>query len=264
MIGDVVGRSGIAFLKKHIPELKKQYNPICTVVNGENSAANGRGISPKDADAYFDMGIDVITTGNHVWDKRDIYSYLGSSKNILRPANFPPGTPGKGMSVLECEGITVAVLNLQGRVFMKEQIDCPFRTAESAVSFLKSKTPIILVDMHAETTSEKRGMGFFLDGSVSAVVGTHTHVPTADNYVLPQGTAYISDLGMVGARNSMLGMKKGPIIDRFINQLPTRFEVETEGSFVLYGIALTIDSVTGKAQKTERISIIDTNVPEVE
>ena len=202
-------------------------------------------------------GADVVTSGNHIWAQRDIYSYLAENKDLLRPANFPSETPGVGVTIFSCKGERVAVINVLGRVFMREHVDCPFRTVESILTYLKHQTPLVFVDMHAEATSEKIGLAHFLDGKVSGVVGTHTHVPTADERVLPGGTAFVTDLGMVGALNGMLGMKKGPIIQHFLTQMPTRFEVETEGPGVISGVYIDVDTATGKAIDIKRVHVVD-------
>jgi len=264
-IGDVVGATGCAMLAKHLDSLKKEYQADFVIVNGENSANNGRGITPKIAEELKAMGVDVITSGNHIWAKRDIYSFIAQHDYLLRPANYPNDVPGTGVGLFSVKGYSIAVINVQGRVFMREQLSCPFRAVESILTYLRDKTKIIIVDVHAETTSEKSGLGFFLDGKVSAVVGTHTHVQTADEKILPQGTAFITDLGMVGSYYSMLGMKKEPIIKHFLTQMPTRFEVETKSPVALYGACIEIDVTTGHACSIKRIQIIDekVNVPEI-
>ncbi len=256
-IGDVVGETGCHMFGKHIDALRKKYKVDALIVNGENSAQGGRGITPRLADFFKGHGANVVTTGNHVWYKREIYSYLAANHDVLRPANFPHGTPGVGVTTFNCAGTTVGVINVQGRVFMREHTDCPFQVVDSLLTYLRDKTKIILVDFHAEATSEKMAMGFHVDGKVSAVVGTHTHVPTADERILPNGTAFISDVGMVGSLNSMLGMKKEPIIAHFLTQLPTRFEVDTTMPVVLNSVLIEVDQETGRALKIERIQIID-------
>ena len=228
------------------------------IVNGENSGPRGRGITSRIAKNFIHNGADVITTGNHIWAEREIYQYLNQNNHIIRPANFPSGTPGKGATIITTlTGHSVGVINVQGRVFMRESLSCPFMAVDSLLSYLKERAQVVLVDFHAEATSEKYGMGHYLDGRVSAVFGTHTHVQTADEQILPKGTAYISDLGMVGALDSMLGMKKEPIIDHFITQMPTKFSVELTGPFVLSGVLITVDATTGKAEKIERVRILD-------
>lgn len=258
-IGDVVGESGCAMLQKHINPLREKYKIAATIVNGENSA-EGRGIIPRLMVFFKHLKVDVVTSGNHIWDKKDIYPYLEQNKDLLRPANFPSTTPGVGVTLFMCAGQPIAVINVQGRVFMREHIDCPFKTVESILTYLRDKTKTIFVDFHAETTSEKSALGYFLDGRVSAVFGTHTHIQTADERILPNGTAYITDLGMVGALNSMLGMKKENIIQQFLNQMPTRYTVETSGPMLLSGVCIEVDTITGMATMIERIRIVDDTI----
>lgn len=258
VIGDVVGLPGRMMVQKHLPHLKREYNIDFTIVNGENSGPRGRGITPRIAKAFKHVGADVITTGNHIWAHREIYSFLNQEEWLLRPANFPAGAPGRGaVTIVSAQGISIGIINLQGRIFMREQVDCPFRTADSLLTFLQSKTKLIFVDFHAEATSEKSGLAYYLDGKISALFGTHTHVPSADERVLPHGTAFITDIGMVGALNSMLGMQKSTVINQLVTQLPTRFEVEVTPPFVLYGAVITVDSHTGKACDIQRVKIID-------
>lgn len=256
-IGDIVGLPGRALFKKHCAALKEKYAIDGVIVNGENTASDGRGITPAIVEFLKRYGANVITSGNHIFAKRDIYSYLSSNKDLLRPANFPASTPGTGVTTFTVAGVTVGVINVQGRVFMRELLSCPFKAAESALLFLKHQTNCIIIDMHAETTSEKIGMAYFLEGQVSAVFGTHTHVQTADERILNGGTAFISDLGMGGAVNSMIGMKKHAILHNMLTQMPVKFEVEMEGPYHMHGIVLTLDTQTGKALAIERIKIID-------
>lgn len=257
IIGDVVGNPGCQMFQKHSDLLVKKHNIHAVIVNGENSASQGRGITPRLVSFFKENGARVVTTGNHIWYKREIYAYIEKNTDLLRPANFPSSAPGTGMTTFDVAGVTVGVINIQGRVFMRELLDCPFRTVESLLTYLKHKTPIILVDFHAETTSEKAAMGFYLDGKVSAVVGTHTHVQTADERVLPKGTAFITDLGMTGSYNSMLGMQKEPIIANFVNQMPAKFSVSHEKPFIMCGVMVDIDTLTGKAVHIERVQVID-------
>ncbi len=257
LIGDVVGSTGLAMFQKHIPHIKEKYAIDAIIVNGENSAPNGRGITPRVMKFFKHCGVDVVTSGNHIWAQREIYSYLAENKDLLRPANFPSETPGTGVTIFKCKDERIAVVNIQGRVFMRELVDDPFKTMESLLTYLKHQTPIIFVDVHAETTSEKIGLAHFLDGKVSGVVGTHTHVPTADERILPGGTAFVTDLGMVGSLNGMLGMKKGPIIQQFITQMPTRYEVETAAPGTMSGVYIDVDTATGKALDIKRVHVID-------
>jgi len=257
MLGDVIGNTGRAMLQKHLASLKATYKIDAAIVNGENSNNNGRGITARIAKSFRHNGIDVVTTGNHIWDQRDIYEYLNNNTDVIRPANFPSGCPGVGYTLFHCQGVEIAVVNLQGRVFMRDDLDCPFKTMDSLLTFLKHKTNIILVDFHAETTAEKLAFGYYMDGKVSCVVGTHTHVPTADERVLPNGTAYVTDLGMGGSLHSLIGFKKDAIIERFKTQMPTKFMVETEPPIIMTGIWVEIDTSTGKAIQIQRVKVID-------
>jgi 2',3'-cyclic-nucleotide 2'-phosphodiesterase len=255
-IGDVVGTPGRVILQKYLPQLVKKYAIDAVIVNGENSA-DGKGVTPRIMRFFKHIGVDIVTSGNHIWQKKEIFPYLTEHKDLLRPINFPSECPGVGVTLFTSDNNVIGVLNVQGRIFMREMVSCPFRAAESALTFLASRTRIVIVDMHAETTSEKMALAWFLDGKVSAVVGTHTHVQTADERVLPGGTAFITDLGMCGALNGMLGMKKEPIIRHMMTQMPTKFEVDDNGPFVLSGVYIDIDTTTGKALALERIRIID-------
>lgn len=259
-IGDAVGESGRIMFKKHAQSIRKQYKIDALVINGENSSNQGRGITPAITQFFLDNGADVVTSGNHIWYCRDIYSYLDETDKLLRPANFPAGAPGKGVTLINVRDVQIAIINLQGRVFMREHVDDPFRAADSILAYLRDKTNIIFVDMHAEATSEKMGIAFYLAGRVSGLVGTHTHIQTADERVLPGGTAYITDLGMVGALNSMLGMQKEAIMKNFLTQLPVKFSVDTTPPYVLCGAIIDVDSQTGKATAIERIRIVDENI----
>lgn len=256
VFGDVVGRPGRAAVERHLRALEPAGRPDFVVANGEN-ASGGRGIDPATAEALQDAGVDVITTGNHVWQSREIADYLAETTRVLRPANYPPGCPGSGWTVLPSRdgGAPVAVLNLIGRVFMGPA-DCPFRAAEAALDAIAGEAPVILVDMHAEATSEKNAMGRFLDGRVSAVVGTHTHVQTADEQVLPGGTAYLTDIGMCGPQDSILGVRTDRVIERFLTQMPTRFDV-AKGPVVVQGVEIEVDGATGRASAIRRLQVRD-------
>ncbi|MFA5074869.1 MAG: TIGR00282 family metallophosphoesterase [Candidatus Babeliales bacterium] len=256
-LGDVVGISGLNVFQKFVPKLKEQFKIDAIVANGENAAKNGKGLTEKIMDFFKHNGVSIVTSGNHIWQHKDFYTYLNNNSDVIRPANFPPGCPGKGYSFFEVENVQIAVINLQGRVFMHENLDCPFRTIDSILPFLQSKAKIIFVDFHAEATSEKEALGFYLDGRVSGVLGTHTHVQTADERILPNSTAYISDLGFCGARNGILGTTKDIVIKRFLTQIPVHFVVEKEGPCVLNGVWIEVDADSGKALKIERINIVD-------
>jgi metallophosphoesterase (TIGR00282 family) len=255
-IGDLVGKAGRAIFEKHIDRVRKEHAIDALIVNGENSA-QGRGITPKVAQFFKAHGVDVITSGNHIWHHRDIYSYLDTHKDLLRPINFPPEAPGVGVTTFNCKGFTVAVVNVQGRVFMREMVTCPFRAMDSVLTYIRTKTKIILVDFHAEASSEKQALGLYLDSRVSAFVGTHTHIQTADERILPGGTAYMTDLGMGGSLNESIGMKKEPIIQQFLTQMPSKFMVATSSPFVMSGAWVEIDTASGKAVRIERIRIVD-------
>jgi len=255
-IGDLVGKAGRTIFEKHIDRVRKEHAIDALIVNGENSA-QGRGITPKVAQFFKNHKVDVITSGNHIWHHKDIYPYLETHKDLLRPINFPPEAPGVGVTTFNCKGSTVAVVNVQGRVFMREMVTCPFRAMDSVLTFLRTKTNIILVDFHAEASSEKQALGLYLDGRISAMVGTHTHIQTADERILPGGTAYMTDLGMGGSLNESIGMKKEAIIQQFLTQMPVRFVVATSSPFVMSGAWIEIDTVSGKAVRIERIRIID-------
>lgn len=253
-IGDLVGRPGRLAVTELLPTLRDSYKPDIVIANVEN-AAGGFGITPRIADDLFALGVDVMTSGNHIWDRKEIYDYIVDTDRLLRPANYPEGAPGSGSCVFEGKSsIKFGVLNLAGRVFM-DSLDDPFKSAEIEVERLKGEAvDIIIVDMHAETTSETMAMGWFLDGSVSAVIGTHTHVQTADERVLEKGTAFITDAGMTGPLDSVIGMNKEFVLERFITQMPVRFEVARE-QVELQGVFLTVDSSSGKAASIERIKI---------
>lgn len=258
-VGDVVGSAGRTIFQRYIAELRKKLSIDAVILNGENSA-HGRGITPKIARFFKEHGVDVVTSGNHIWFNREIYSYLADHKDVLRPANFPSENPGVGVTTFSCKGISIGVVNMQGRVFMRESLACPFKTMDSLVTYLKDKTKVIVVDFHAETTSEKNAFSLYVDGRVSAVVGTHTHVQTADERILPQGTAYITDLGMCGSLNESIGMKKGAIIHGFLTQMPVRFEVADSMPLVMSGVWFDIDVTSGKAVHIERFRIVDDNL----
>ncbi len=260
LIGDVVGCPGCAMFQKHIKHITEKYDIDGVIVNGENSAPDGRGITSKIAYFFKHNGANVITTGNHIWAKKEVYQYLNENKDLLRPANFPSECPGTGVTTFNIGKYVVGVINLQARIFMREQVACPFKTADTLLTYLKTKTNIIFVDFHGETTAEKIGLAYYLDGRVTGVVGTHTHVQTADQRILPKGTAFITDLGMTGPLDSMIGMKKEPIIQNLITQMPVKFEVETTGPMILSGVYVELDVTLGKALNIERIYIIDHDI----
>ena len=252
-IGDVVGSMGREMITEYLPRLKKKFRPQVTIVNGENAAA-GRRITEKIYKKFLQDGVDVVTMGNHTWDNRDIFEFIDQAKKMVRPANFPEGTPGQGIVFVKVNQLELAVINMQARSFMVD-LDDPFRKINELIEEARKRTPIIFVDFHGETTSEKQAMGWFLDGKVSAVVGTHTHVQTNDARILPQGTAYLTDVGMTGPYDGILGMRREPVIEKFLTALPKRFEVVENGRGILSGCLLEIDDVTGKAKTIELIQI---------
>ena len=251
-LGDIVGEPGRTAVSDLLPALKEELALDFIIVNGENSA-NGRGITPRICIGLMRAGAAVVTTGDHIWDQKEIIPYLPTEPRLLRPANYPEGTPGFGWIVLETKKAKVAVVNLQGRVFMGQQLDNPFPLITAVVEEIRKETPIIFVDFHAEATSEKVAMGWHLDGKVSAVVGTHTHVPTADERVLPGGTAFQCDAGMCGPEDSIIGSQVEPVLERFHTMMPTRFGVG-RGRVRLNGCVVTVETATGKALSIERVA----------
>jgi metallophosphoesterase (TIGR00282 family) len=250
-IGDTVGKAGRTIVQHNLKHLQEEFAVDLTILNCEN-AASGFGVTPKIADELFDWGIDVLTSGNHIWDKKEIMPYLVENTRILRPANYPADNPGRGLVVLKTRsGEEAAVLNLQGRVFMPPTDD-PFRVADAELAKVPKHVKVIFVDMHGEATSEKVAMGWYLDGRVSAVVGTHTHIPTADERILPHGTAFQTDAGMAGPLYSVIGVVKEDVIRRFLTSIPDRFETASQDA-QLNGVFVDVDSETGKARRIERV-----------
>jgi len=250
-IGDIVGKPGRDALAHHIAALKQEYSAELIIVNAENSAG-GAGLTPKLAEELFLLGCDVLTLGDHVWDQKELEPYLEQADRVIRPANFPSGAPGQGWCVVTtASGVKIGVVNLIGRVFMRFQVECPFRTLEGIVEEIKKETPIIVVDFHAEATSEKVALGHFINGKVSALVGTHTHIQTADETILSEGTAYLTDLGMSGPYDSVIGQDKDTIIQRFLTSRPLRFQVAHK-DIKLCGAVIRVDEKSGKSLKIER------------
>ena len=250
-LGDIVGKPGRRAVTESVPHLIATAGIDFVVANCEN-ASGGVGVEPRAARELLAAGVDVLTSGNHIWAKRDIVDYLRDSDVLLRPTNFVAGSPGRGWTVKTSRaGVAVGVVNVIGRVFMGNY-DCPFRGADAAVAALRTRTPLVFVDMHAEATSEKVAMGWHLDGRVTAVVGSHTHVQTADERVLPEGTAYLTDAGMCGPRDSIIGVKRSLVLERFLTQMPIRFEVAT-GPALLQGVIIDADERTGKARTIARV-----------
>jgi len=258
-LGDLVGAPGMAMFEKWAPRLKAKHRVDAIFVNGENSAKNGRGTSAELVERMVDAGAEVVTSGNHVWANKKIYGFIDESEKLLRPANYPSSCPGRGHTIINVGGAPVGIVSLQGRVFMHEDLDCPFRTIESIISFLREKTKIIFIDFHAEATSEKLAMRHFLKGKVSGLLGTHTHVQTADEMIL-EGMSYISDLGFAGAIDSALGVESEIILNRFLTQMPVHFKVEQKGPMALEGVIVDVDAETGKSQKIDRIRIVDEEI----
>ena len=250
-VGDIVGRRGRKMVRRMIPALRRENDIDLIIANVEN-AAGGFGITPAVARQILAMGVDVMTSGNHIWDKKEVLPYIDDEPRLLRPHNYPPGVPGRGAyEGVTGEGVRYGVLNLQGRVFMPN-IDCPFRCAEEQVSRFRKRTQVLIVDFHAEATSEKLALGWSLDGRVSAVLGTHTHVPTADTRLFPKGTAYVSDVGMTGCYDSVIGVSVQTALPRFLTAMPTRFAGAT-GLASMASVLLDIDESTGLARSIRRI-----------
>ena len=251
-VGDIVGSAGINELKLRLKEIKEKENIDFTIVNGENSA-EGMGITEKNFNDIISQGVDCVTMGNHTWGKKDIFKFIDNPK-IIRPANYPEGVVGKGYNIYECKGKKIAVINLLGRVYINILTDNPFLIAKKIINKIKSKVDIIIVDFHAEATGEKITLGYYLDGEVTAVFGTHTHVQTADEKILPKGTAYISDIGMTGPKDSALGMDVSVVIKRFVTALPERYKI-AEGKAMLNGVIFDVDDNTSKVTNIKRIYI---------
>jgi 2',3'-cyclic-nucleotide 2'-phosphodiesterase len=254
-IGDIMGEPGRRAVARAIPRLVSQRKIDVVVGNGEN-VAGGFGITPELAEELFSMGLSAITTGNHAWDKKEILDYFPRERRLLRPANYPEGVPGQGSVVIETAGgEELGILQLMGRVYMPT-LDCPFQTAKREMARLKKRVATVLVDMHAEATSEKMAMGHYLDGEATAVVGTHTHVQTADEQILPRGTAYMTDIGMTGPLHGVIGVKQELAIEKFLTGMPRRFEVAS-GPTVFCAVLIELDARIGKALSIERIRILD-------
>lgn len=254
MLGDIFGRPGRKITAEFLPQLKEEYQPDLIVANGEN-AAGGFGLTRAVAEELFGLGIDVITGGNHIWDQKEMLTYIDLEPRVLRAANYPQGVPGQGVFVHE--ELSCAVISLSGRVYMAD-LECPFRTMDQILEQLPSAVKHVLVDFHAEATSEKIALGYYLDGRVSVVVGTHTHVPTADQRILSGGTAYVTDLGMCGPLDGVLGVEKDPVISGYLTQMPTRFQV-AKGPTQLWGIVVDVND-DGQAVKVNRVERYNFNI----
>jgi metallophosphoesterase (TIGR00282 family) len=251
-IGDIMGAPGREIVKEYLPRLKRKYNPTFIVANGENSA-HGRGITEKIAKELLEAGVHAITLGNHAWDNKEVFEFIDNEPRLIRPANFPEGAPGRGITYIKQPEGELAVINLQGRSFLPP-LDCPFQMADRLVEQARKRTKLIFVDFHAEATSEKQALAWSLDGRISALVGTHTHVQTGDERTLPHGTGYLSDVGMCGPSDGILGMERDAVIKKFLTQLPVRFEV-AGGPVQINAVLITLDKETGKTKKLERIRI---------
>lgn len=249
----MVGSPGRETLSKHLPLIREQHHVDVVIANGEN-AAGGFGLTQQTADEMFAAGVDFITSGNHIWDKREFRGALDETDRIIRPANYPPGSPGRGSGIVEVEGITVGVLNVMGRVFMPT-VDDPFRVAREMVDMLREQTPIVVVDVHAEATSEKMALARFLDGSVSFVYGSHTHVQTADEQILSGGTAYITDVGMTGPSDGVIGMETAGVLQRFTQAYGERFSVQKTGPRQFCAVLATVEVASGRALDVKRINL---------
>ena len=249
-VGDIFGQPGKNVASKFIPRMIREHTIDFCIVNGEN-AAGGFGLTGNIARKFFSYGVDIITSGNHIWDRKETEELLIESDRILRPANYPPDVCGRGYTTIHKDGKTIGVINLIGRVFM-QPVDCPFRTADKILERLKHETKVIIVDIHAESTSEKIALGWYLDGYVSAVLGTHTHVMTADERILPKGTAYISDVGMTGPHDSVIGVRIEQSLARLVKQMPVRFSPAEHG-LKFSAVLLEIDDSSGRALSIERI-----------
>ena len=252
-IGDVIGKPGRDALARELHRIVDRHRVDLVIANGEN-AAGGFGLTAETAEEMFKCGVHMLTSGNHIWDKKDALEYIKKEERIVRPANYPEGTPGRGTSIVRTPGgVKVGILNLEGRVFMNN-LDCPFRCADREIAKLKEETPIVFVDFHAEATSEKVSLGWHLDGRVCAVIGTHTHVQTADERILTAGTAYLTDAGMTGAFDSVIGVKKEEAIQKFITQRPAKFEIAKK-DIRINGVVIEVDEKTGLSLGIERINV---------
>ncbi|PWI58247.1 TIGR00282 family metallophosphoesterase [Sulfoacidibacillus thermotolerans] len=253
-IGDVTGKPGLLFVKDRLPQLISEFHPDLVIANAENSAVNGRGITASSVEYLYDCGVEILTLGNHVWDQREALGVIQADERIVRPANLPPGVPGRGYTVCRVAGRSVAIISLIGRTFMG-LADCPFRAIDQIFSQLDPAIKHIFIDFHGEATSEKLALGFYVDGRASVVVGTHTHVQTADERILPKGTGYLTDVGMTGPRDGILGMKREVVIRRFLDQMPARFEV-ADGPRQFSAVLAVLDD-QGSARSMERIYIAE-------
>lgn len=253
ILGDVMGRPARRAVRALVPSLIKQEELDLVIANAEN-AAGGMGVDIKSTKELLSAGVNVLTSGNHIWKKKEIYAYLDEHGHLIRPANFPAGAPGKGWYAWQHNGFSALVINLQGRVFMPNHVEDPFRCVDEIIKQQGEHSPVVIVDMHAEATSEKNAMGWYLDGRASVVFGTHTHIQTADDRILPGGTAYITDVGMCGPFDSVIGMEKESVIRGFMTQLPRQFEV-ADDNVVLQGIVVDVEEASGRARTIRRLKL---------
>lgn len=262
IIGDVMGVPGRRVLAAHLPQLREHLQLDLVIANGENADDGGAGITAVSAQALFAAGVDVLTNGNHAWDKREALTYIATEARLLRPHNYPAGTPGSGWYIAQVGAHRVGVLNVMGNVFMQPTLACPFRTADAVLAQKPADVTTVVVDFHAEATMEKSALGWYLDGRVSAVVGTHTHVPTADERVLPKGTAYITDVGMTGCYESVIGLEIEKTLKRMVHKLPERFDIAA-GNATLCAVLIDIDEASGTSRSIRRLALdeIDTTNP---
>lgn len=258
-IGDVMGEPGLRVVRTQVPRLREQHSLDLVIANAEN-VAGGNGVTRETAEILFDAGVDVLTNGNHAWDKREALDYIRTEPRLLRPYNYPNGTPGAGWFVATAaNGDKIGILNLLGTTFMEPKLSCAFRSADQALERKPQDVKLVFVDMHAETTSEKMALGWYLDGRVSAVIGTHTHVPTADERILPHGTGFLTDVGMTGCYDSVIGLKVEQSLERFVRKLPARFEV-AEGKSSLCAVLLDLDETSGRCRHIERVRIDESEI----
>ena len=252
--GDIVGKAGRKAMAAVLPKMKKEYEPDLTMANAEN-LAHGIGITKKTMNEIIDAGVDFFTSGNHIWKKPEVYQIFEDlDAPLIRPANYPPQTPGRGEKLLNIGQVSVLVINLNGRVFMEEQLDCPFRKFDEVIKkYQDDKPDIIIVDFHAEATSEKTALGYYADGKIQALVGTHTHIPTSDQRILPKGTAYVTDIGMVGVKDSVIGVDKEVIIRKFLSERPLAHEIPEKGLCTVNAVFIEIDTDSKKAKNIKRV-----------
>jgi hypothetical protein len=253
VIGDVMGSPGRETLQKHLPFAREQHHVDAVIANGEN-AAGGFGLTEQTADEMFAAGVDFITSGNHIWDKREFRGYLDETDRVIRPGNYPPGSPGRGSGLVVIDGVKIGVVNLMGRVFMPA-VDDPFRVGKELISDLRYQTNLIVVDVHAEATSEKMALARFFDGDISLLYGTHTHVQTADEQIFAGGTAYLTDVGMTGPSDGVIGMEQKAVIERFTSAVSERFSVQKTGARQFCAAVTTLDRETGRALDIKRIHL---------